>query len=267
MYAKRNGLYLGEMETIFIAGLLLGITSNFHCLGMCGPIAMAIPVDRTSTWSIISGILQYNFGRILTYSLLGALVGTIGITVETLGFLQWISIIAGIFMIVFAWRKWFSRLFSGHLPTVGIQGFISKSLGKVLATQTPFKLPMLGMINGLLPCGMVYIGLMNALLAGDPISSAYAMIAFGVGTIPAMFAVGFAANRISGNVRQKINKVVPFLLTFVGALIVLRGMNLDIPYISPKVKMTTTEKQNELPKLDLSCCKAKTACETKPAKQ
>lgn len=255
------------METILIAGLVLGITSNFHCLGMCGPIAMAIPVNRTSTWTILGGILQYNGGRILTYALLGAVVGSIGITVDTLGFLQWISIITGIFMIIFAWRKWFSRIFSGHLPTFGIQGFVSKSLGNVLATQTPFKLPMLGMINGLLPCGMVYIGLMNALLAGDPISSAYAMIAFGVGTIPAMFAVGFAANRISGNVRQKINKVVPFLLTFVGALIVLRGMNLDIPYISPKVKMTTTEKQNELPKLDLSCCKAKTACETKPAKQ
>lgn len=255
------------METIFIAGLLLGITSNFHCLGMCGPIAMAIPVNRTSTWTILGGILQYNGGRILTYALLGAVVGSIGITVDTLGFLQWISIITGIFMIIFAWRKWFSRIFSGHLPTFGIQGFVSKSLGNVLAMQTPFKLTLLGMINGLLPCGMVYIGLMNALLAGNPLSSAYAMIAFGVGTIPAMFAVGFAANRISGSVRQKINKVVPFLLTLVGALIVLRGMNLDIPYISPKVKMTTTEKQNELPKLDLSCCKAKTACETKPAKQ
>lgn len=254
------------METIFIAGLLLGITSNFHCLGMCGPIAMAIPVNRTSTWTILGGILQYNGGRILTYALLGAVVGSIGITVDTLGFLQWISIITGIFMIIFAWRKWFSRIFSGHLPTFGIQGFVSKSLGNVLAMQTPFKLTLLGMINGLLPCGMVYIGLMNALLAGNPLSSAYAMIAFGVGTIPAMFAVGFAANRISGSVRQKINKVVPFLLTLVGALIVLRGMNLDIPYISPKVKMTTTEKQNELPKLDLSCCKAKTACETKPAK-
>lgn len=254
------------METLLIAGLVLGITSNFHCLGMCGPIAMAIPVNRKSTWTTLSGILQYNAGRILTYALLGAVVGSIGITVETLGFLQWVSIIAGIFMIIFAWRKWFSRIFSGHFPTFGIQGFVSKSLGNVLAMQTPFKLTLLGMINGLLPCGMVYIGLMNALLAGNPLSSAYAMIAFGVGTIPAMFAVGFAANRISRSVRQKINKVVPFLLTFIGVLIVLRGMNLDIPYISPKVKMTTSEKHNELPQLDLSCCKTKATCDAQPEK-
>lgn len=254
------------METLLIAGLVLGITSNFHCLGMCGPIAMAIPVNRKSTWTTLSGILQYNAGRILTYALLGAVVGSIGITVETLGFLQWVSIIAGIFMIIFAWRKWFSRIFSGHFPTFGIQGFVSKSLGNVLAMQTPFKLTLLGMINGLLPCGMVYIGLMNALLAGNPLSSAYAMIAFGVGTIPAMFVVGFAANRISGSVRQKINKVVPFLLTFIGVLIVLRGMNLDIPYISPKVKMTTSEKHNELPQLDLSCCKTKATCDAQPEK-
>lgn len=254
------------METLLIAGLVLGITSNFHCLGMCGPIAMAIPVNRKSTWTILSGILQYNAGRILTYALLGAVVGSIGITVETLGFLQWISIIAGVLMIIFAWRKWLSSIFSGHLPTFGIQGFISKSLGKVLAMQTPFKLPFLGMINGLLPCGMVYIGLMNALLAGNPVSSAYTMIAFGVGTLPAMIAVGFAANRISGNVRQKVNKVVPFLLTFVGVLIVLRGMNLDIPYISPKVKMTTSQKHADVPELELSCCKTKAACESESEK-
>lgn len=253
------------METILIGALILGITSNLHCIGMCGPIAMAIPVNRKSNLTILSGILQYNFGRILTYAFLGALVGSIGITVETFGFLQWLSIIAGIFMILFAWRKWISLKLDAKLPLFGVQSLISKGLGKVIASKSPFKLSMLGMLNGFLPCGMVYIALMNALLAGNPASSATAMLAFGIGTLPSMIAVGFAANRISSSMRQKMNKAVPYLLTVVGVLIILRGMNLDIPFISPKVSLTTssTSKDNSKaePQVEMSCCHKKASCE------
>lgn len=241
------------METILFYGLILGITSNLHCIGMCGPIAMAIPVNRTSNWTILSGILQYNFGRIFTYSILGALIGSIGLTFNTLGVLQWLSIITGVFLILFAWRKWLSTIFFTKLPLPGIHSFVSKRLGKVFKSQSPFKLVIFGLINGLLPCGMVYFGLMNALLAGSPLTSSYAMIAFGIGTLPSMIAVGFAANRINSSMRQKMNKVVPYLLTIVGLLIVLRGMNLDIPYLSPKVNITKTGKTKE-PKVEMSCC-------------
>lgn len=252
------------METILIAGFVLGLTSNLHCIGMCGPIAMAIPVNRKSNLSILSGILQYNSGRILTYSILGAIVGSIGVTVETFGILQWISIAAGVFMILFAWRKWLSARLDAKLPVLGIQGFVSKGLGKVIASRSPFKLTLLGSLNGMLPCGMVYVALMNALLGGNPLSSAYAMIAFGVGTLPAMIAVGFAANRISTSLRQKLNKAVPYMLTIVGVLIVLRGMNLDIPYISPKVSVNKNETRSEVkekaPQVEMSCCHKKNSC-------
>lgn len=244
------------MESILLLGLILGITSNLHCIGMCGPIAMAIPVNRKSNWTILSGVLQYNFGRILTYALLGIIVGSIGITIETLGFLQWLSIFAGIFLILFAWRKWFSAKFLSKIPSFGVQSLISKGLGKVIRSKSPFKIWFLGMLNGFLPCGMVYAALINALLAGNPSGSSYAMIAFGIGTLPSMIAVGFAANRINANMRQKFNKVVPYLLTIVGILIVLRGMNLDIPYISPKVSIKTTKVTNE-PEVEMSCCHKK----------
>jgi sulfite exporter TauE/SafE len=252
------------METILLAGFILGLTSNLHCIGMCGPIAMAIPVNRKSNLTILSGILQYNSGRIFTYSILGAIVGSIGVTVVTFGILQWISIAAGVFMILFAWRKWISARLDAKLPVFGIQGFVSKGLGKVIASRSPFKLTLLGSLNGMLPCGMVYVALMNALLGGNPLSSAYAMIAFGVGTLPAMIAVGFAANRISTSVRQKLNKAVPFMLTIVGVLIVLRGMNLNIPYISPKVSVTKTEtrsiEKEKAPQVEMSCCHKKNSC-------
>lgn len=244
------------MGSILLLGLILGITSNLHCIGMCGPIALAIPVNRKTNWTILSGILQYNFGRIFTYAILGVIVGSIGITIGTLGFLQWLSIISGIFLILFAWRKWFSSKLIDKLPTIGIQSLISKSLGKVIRSKSPFKISLLGILNGLLPCGMVYAALINALLAGNPLGSSYAMIAFGIGTLPSMIAVGFAANRIQAATRQKFNKIVPYLLTLVGLLIILRGMNLDIPFISPKVSITKTESIKE-PKVEMSCCHKK----------
>lgn len=249
------------MESILLLGLILGITSNLHCIGMCGPIAMAIPVNRKSNWTILSGVLQYNFGRILTYALLGIIVGSIGITIATLGFLQWLSIFAGIFLILFAWRKWFSTKLFSKVPNFGIQSVVSKGLGKVIKSKSPFKIGTLGILNGFLPCGMVYAALVNALLAGNPTGSAYAMIAFGIGTLPSMIAVGFAANRINSGMRQKFNKVVPYLLTVVGILIVLRGMNLDIPYISPKVSIKTTTITNE-PEVEMSCCHKKVDAES-----
>jgi sulfite exporter TauE/SafE len=248
------------MGTIILAGLILGITSNLHCVGMCGPIAMAIPVNRSSNWTILGGVLQYNFGRIITYMLLGLLVGSIGISVNTLGILQWISILAGIFLIVYAWRKFFTFRFAAKLPQLGIQQMISKNIGRILKSDLPLKPLFLGMLNGFLPCGMVYIALMNAILGGHPYTSALAMMAFGIGTLPSMIAVGLVANRITNDMRRKMNKVVPYMLTLVGLLIVLRGMNLDIPFISPKVVEHQIEGVDK-PQVEMKCCTPEEECE------
>ena len=150
------------METVLALGFILGITSNIHCIGMCGPIALAIPVKRTS---------HYNFGRILSYSFLGLIVGSIGLTIQTLGFLQGLSIVSGLFLILFAWKKWYKSAIFSEFPTFGIHVFIRKNLGKVITSQSPFKIGILGILNGLLPCGMVYAALLNSVLAGNLIGS------------------------------------------------------------------------------------------------
>ena len=251
------------MELFVLTGFILGLTSNLHCIGMCGPIAMAIPVKRSSNLSILSCSLQYNFGRIITYAILGLIVGSIGLTINTIGVLQWLSIAAGVGLILFAWRKYFLNLFSGRLPSFKIQSFLNKGLGRVLKSKSPFRLFLLGNINGLLPCGMVFAALLNAILTGDFLYSGLAMVAFGVGTLPAMIAVTFVANKISGSARQKMNRAVPYLLTLVGLLIVLRGMNLDIPFLSPRVNLIenaqagNSNEQN----LEMSCCHSADDCE------
>jgi sulfite exporter TauE/SafE len=246
---------------IFVTSLIIGLTANFHCIGMCGPLALAIPVNRTSNWTILFGVLQYNFGRIITYSILGALVGLIGITIETFGVLQWISIISGVLMIIYAWRKWISTKIEAKIPMFGMNKVVSAGLGKVLAKKSPFKLLLLGSLNGLLPCGMVYLALMNAILAGNSLNSSLAMAFFGIGTLPAMVFVGFAANRISSNLRYKFSLAIPYLLTIIGLLVILRGLNLDIPYISPKISLVE-EKKCEITKtsgktVEMSCCHKK----------
>lgn len=250
------------MWTFVLTGFLLGLTSNFHCIGMCGPIAMAIPVKRKNNFTVLSGALQYNLGRIITYSILGLLVGSIGLTINTLGFLQWLSIIAGIGLILIAWRHVFSSFFSARLPQLRIQSFLNAGLGKIIKSKSPFKLLFLGSLNGLLPCGMVYAALLNALLTGEILFSGIAMAAFGIGTLPAMIAVTFMANKITPQWRQRMNKAVPYLLTVVGLLIVLRGMNLNIPYISPKISVVeqSNESSNEQ-NLEMSCCHSASDCE------
>ncbi len=242
------------MDDVLLKGLVLGLASSLHCVGMCGPIAMAVPVNRTNSLTILAGVFQYNIGRILTYAWLGFIIGSVGITIETFGFLQWVSILAGVFMIVYAWRKWLVIHLSFDGPKFGLQGFVSRNLGKVIASEIPFKLSLLGMLNGLLPCGMVYIGLTNALVAGSPLKSVYAMAAFGVGTFATMIAVGFAANKISMQLRNKLTKVVPYMLTLVGVLIILRGLNLDIPYISPKMEEVHLNKNNQKVDVVMKCC-------------
>lgn len=251
------------MEIVLLTGLLLGLTSNLHCIGMCGPIAMAIPLNRTNNLTVLGGALQYNVGRIFTYSILGVIVGSFGLTINTIGILQWLSIAAGIGIIIFAWRKFFRGRLLDRFSLPGIQSFLSRRLGKIMKSKSPLKLLALGGLNGLLPCGMVFAGLLNAVLAGNPLNSALAMAAFGVGTLPSMLMVAFAANKIGQNTRAKVNKVVPYLLTVVGLLIVLRGMNLDIPYISPKVNAVETEVTSETsePAVEMSCCHSSTTCE------
>ena len=109
------------MNTLLLNGFILGLAANLHCLGMCGPIALAVPLKRGSTGQILQGALAYNFGRIFTYAVLGLLVGSIGLSVTTIGFLQGMSIACGILLLLVAWHKWFGNIFSLSLSLPRLQ--------------------------------------------------------------------------------------------------------------------------------------------------
>lgn len=240
---------------LFLTSFLLGLTANFHCLGMCGPLVLAIPVDRSNPRTVLFGVLQYNAGRIAAYAVLGLLAGLLGFTVQSFGLLRWISILTGFFMILYAWKKWMVRGIGGRTFT-GFNRFWSVALGRILASGSRFRLPLLGALNGVLPCGMVYLALMNAVLGGDSLRSALAMIFFGLGTLPALIFVAYAANRVSPRLRLSFSKSVPYLLTLAGLLVMLRGMNLGIPYLSPKVSLVAEKSPEKPAEMKVSCCHA-----------
>jgi sulfite exporter TauE/SafE len=257
--------------SVFIAAFLLGLTSNIHCIGMCGPIALALPLNKNSNLSILSGLIQYTLGRIFTYSMLGFIIGIIGLTVNTLGILQWVSILTGFVLIFYAVGKWIGI----RIPLLGNSGFnlpfISKGFGTLVHAKYPFKLFFFGLLNGLLPCGMVYFALLNALIAGDMLHGAFAMVVFGLGTGPGLIIIAFAANKLPNQFRLKFSKYASALLFSVGFLIVLRGMNLNIPMVSPKVeyKVNTNENTENTKAIsteetvEMSCCHNKAKCQEK----
>jgi sulfite exporter TauE/SafE len=221
--------------------------ANLHCVGMCGPIALALPLKRDSKIEIINGILQYNLGRILTYSLLGYIIGFIGLSINLFGLIQGLSIATGIGIIIYAWRKYFiSNVLYTKINFHFIQKFTSKNMGEIIRKNGSFKLLLFGMLNGLLPCGMVYTALFTSILAGSPRDSLFTMFFFGLGTLPGMILISLFATQITNKFRGRINKFLPYFLTFIGLIIVIRGLNLDIPYLSPK---TTIDKKTQLIKM------------------
>lgn len=231
-----------------INSFVLGLAGSFHCIGMCGPIALALPLNRKSFTSILMGILTANAGRIITYTLLGFLIGSIGFSLHLFRLFQVLSILLGISLIAIAWRKQVLKRFEFRVP--GFQVWVSKKMALLLKQNGSLKLFGIGLLNGLLPCGMIFLALANALLAENPIGSAAAMAAFGLGTLPALLAVGFFAQNINQVFRNKLSAAFPYLLSVIGLLVILRGANLGIPYLSPKMEQQTTGGNQKTVRID-----------------
>ncbi|MNJ85312.1 hypothetical protein D3C87_27820 [compost metagenome] len=220
--------------TFYLSLFLLGLASSFHCMTMCGPISMALPLNRQSNKTLIGGILSNNIGRMATYTFLGLILGTIGFSLGIFRFFQIGSIFFGLVLIVLAWRRqWINKLeFRNH----SLNHWTSRKMGYLLKQQGTFRLFLIGLLNGLLPCGMIFLALASSLLASNPWETALGMSFFGLGTLPGMISVAFFAQKMGQSFRGKLTHIYPYLLTLIGILVILRGTNLGIPYLSPKIE-------------------------------
>lgn len=218
----------------------IGLLGSLHCIGMCGPIALALPLDRSSAFKTLGGSVMYNIGRLSSYLLIGALLGLVGSGFVLAGFQQTLSIVVGAFMILSAiWTV--SQVKKWNFPIHGlwisrIKGAMAKRFRRTSFTNLFF----IGMLNGVLPCGLVYMALAGAIAMAGPIQGAFFMLAFGLGTIPLMLAVAVYGNQVKKSFFPPIKRFVPIFIFLIGTLFILRGMNLGIPYLSPQIQHNQT---------------------------
>jgi len=199
-----------------LSALALGLLSSLHCVGMCGPLLLALP----------SRSLLYHAGRILTYSGLGLLFGSLGRHIYLAGWQQTFSIAIGALILV---------LFIAHrlpvrIPRINPAQRLLIRLWQSPSTPTFF---LLGMANGLLPCGMVYLALATALTRTSATESTLFMACFGLGTLPLLAATQYLGHKIAPDIRSQLRRTLPIVTVAMALLLILRGLNLGIPFISP----------------------------------
>lgn len=219
------------------SAFIFGILGSFHCVGMCGPIAFLLPVDRNNNFKKLLQIFLYHSGRILSYAIIGFGFGLLGKGLSIFGFQQELSIAVGITMLAFlvipALQKTRFKL--------GGQGFriiskVKNSLGKELRKKSNDTFFTIGFLNGFLPCGLVYMAVLGAIATGNAGKGGLYMILFGLGTIPLMTTAIWIGNFLTAKIKTNIRRLVPIFLGAVAILFILRGMGLGIPYISPKIE-------------------------------
>ena len=217
------------------SAFLFGILGSFHCVGMCGPIAFMLPVSRENPGKRFFQISLYHLGRLLSYSLIGIAFGLVGKSLNLFGIQQQISIGIGILMILLVVLP-SEKLAKFHFsrPLYKWIGKIKSSLGAELKKKSPDTFLTIGFLNGFLPCGLVYMAVLGAIATGSIAFGGLYMLLFGLGTVPLMTgAIYFSKYLTSGSLRHYVRKVIPVFVLLIGVLFVLRGMGLDIPYVSP----------------------------------
>jgi sulfite exporter TauE/SafE len=219
------------LATAFILGLL----GSLHCLAMCGPIVFMLPVDRSSNRKKFLQTSAYHFGRLFSYASLGLVFGLLGKGFSLFGWQQQLSVAIGVLMVLSVLlpvRTLNKYNFSRHLYTLTAK--LKNALGASLKKKNTGTFLTIGALNGLLPCGLVYIAVFGAVATAGLAKGAAYMFLFGLGTVPMMTAGIYLSSVLKEKARAKAKKLVPVFVVVVGLFFILRGVGLGIPYISPK---------------------------------
>ena len=216
-----------------IGGLSLGVLSSFHCVGMCGPLSLALPTQYLPTIQRTMALLLYQFGRVITYSAFGFVFGLAGRGVYLAGCQRWFSIGMGILILVLLIHHW---IFRRRLQPHFLSGFyiaIQRTMMNTMRSKRLLSFLFFGIANGFLPCGMVYMALAGALVTIEVYQSILFMASFGLGTLPAMMAVGLFKQFFGPQLRISFRTAIPVFISIMAVILILRGLNLGIPFISP----------------------------------
>ena len=219
---------------MLFSAFIFGLLGSLHCVGMCGPIAFMLPVDRSNSLKKVSQIAIYHIGRLLAYSLIGLFFGLLGKSFYLFGIQQQLSIFIGVIMIVIVLlpHKTIGK-YNLSKPLYRIISKVKSSLGKALKKKTADTFLTIGFLNGFLPCGLVYMAVFGSIATGSLIEGSLYMILFGLGTIPLMTTAIYLGKFLNSTIKQRIQKAIPVFVIVIGLLFILRGLGLGIPYLSP----------------------------------
>ena len=224
-------------DPIYLIFLTTGFSVGFgHCIGMCGPIVVSLSLSRKERPAFVPHLL-YNSGRITTYALLGGLAGLtgsfVGVAHRIAGIQKGAMIFAGVVIILMGfamsgWIRWGGIFGDAYKPL----GFITKGFQKLSAAKSVFAYYPLGMVLGFLPCGPVYTALIASAGAGVDVQSTYrgfmsgsgVMIAFGIGTLPALLLVGKLSDLGWLKARAFIYKIGAVFMILAGAYFIFKGI-------------------------------------------
>ena len=212
------------MTWLLFSAWVMGFVGSTHCIGMCGPLAMSLPMAGNSTFDRLFSALVYNLGRITTYAFYGSLIGITQSVLVPFVFQHELSIIMGILLILmsvyFLFFQKTIRVFNNN----AFYQWVTNTLGVLYQKSSLQNIFLIGALNGLLPCGLVYLALASAFATGTVMKSILFMSFFGLGTLPAMWSMVFFANYFSPLLRGYLRKVYPFIFALTGILLIIRGM-------------------------------------------
>jgi len=232
---------------IILPAIALGFAGSMHCVGMCGPIAMAVPVGSRNPVHRFFAYSTCHTGRVAAYAILGFLFGVLGAGLDMAGLQQGLSLGLGVLMLAFIWLPKGAQFFRVSGALAKYQSKVNRYMAKRLKSQRASALLGLGFVNGLLPCGLVYIALAASMATYDPFLGAGFMALFGLGTIPALAALVFTGNKIGPAIRLRLKRVLPVIATLFAIVFILRGLGLGIPYVSPDLNSVVTTTENCAP--------------------
>lgn len=221
------------MDGMLATAVMLGVLGSAHCIGMCGPLALAVPSPRHNIAARLGSALALNGGRVVTYALLGAAFGLFGRGLQLAGLQQVVSIALGVLILVGLLAPQVLRFVRIGQAAGGFVLRMQGLMARQLKRTSPEGLFLTGMLNGLLPCGLVYLAAAGAIAQDGWAMGALFMALFGLGTWPALVGLKVSGSYAGPGLRATLRKVTPYAYALMGILFILRGMDLGIPFISP----------------------------------
>jgi sulfite exporter TauE/SafE len=207
--------------------LALGLTGSLHCVGMCGPLIWSTDFGSSARKQLF-GQWVYHMSRVAMYAGLGLVFGLIGQTLVVAGLQKVLSIAGGFLLVSFALfggliETWLSKRTSGLVHRLVESGY-----RYIRGAHDIFRWFILGLLNGIVPCGLVYAALAGAIATGSAVQGALFMVLFGLGTWPLLFAAGFSGQGLKKMLRGRVGLVRQAVLLISGLLLIQRGFNLDL---------------------------------------